>query len=58
MFMDKKFVALISIQIMKNGKQKNFGDKTKNSVKIKANTIHFWLIMKEIQIMILMMFKK
>ena len=40
---------------MNNRKLKNFRNKTKNSAKIKANIMHFWLIMKEIQMMILMM---
>lgn len=40
-FMAKKVVTLISIQMISNRKQKNFGDKTKNSAKIKANTTHF-----------------
>lgn len=58
MFMVKKIVALINIQTMSNERQKNFGDKTENFVEIKANTTHFWLIMKEIQIMTLMMSMK
>ena len=54
----KKVVALISIQTMSNRRQKNFGDKTKNFVEIKANTIHFWLIIKAIQMIILMISMK
>lgn len=40
-FVAKKIIALISIQPIRNKKQKNFKDKTKNFVKIKVNTIHF-----------------
>ena len=58
MFVAKKVVALISIQTMSNERQKNFGDKTENSAEIKANTMHFWLIMKGIQMMILTMSMK
>lgn len=50
-FLIKKVVALVSIQMMNNGKLKNFGDETKNSVEIKINITHFWLIMKEIRMM-------
>ena len=57
-FVEKKVVVLISIQTISNGKQKNFGDETENSAKIKANTMHFWLIIKEIQIIILIMLMK
>ena len=49
MFVAKKVAALISIETMSNGRQKNFGDKTENFVEIKVNTTHFWLIMKGIQ---------
>ena len=35
MFIEKRAVALISIQMMSNGRQKNFGDKTENFVEIK-----------------------
>ena len=38
--------------------KKNFGDETENSAEIKANTTHFWLIMKGIQMMILTMSMK
>lgn len=38
--------------------QKNCGDKTKNFVEIKINTTHFWLIVKSIQMIILMMSMK
>lgn len=55
MFVAKKVVTLIDIQTINNEKQKHFGDKTMNSVEIKPNTIYFKLIMKEIQIIILMM---
>ncbi len=58
MFVAKKVVALISIQTISNKRQKNFGDKTNISAEIKANTMHFWLIMKGIQVMILMMLMK
>ena len=58
MFIEKKVIALISIQTMSNGRQKNFKDKTDNSAEIKANTMQFWLIMKEIQIITLMMSMK
>ena len=51
----KKVIALIDIQTMNNGKQKNFGDKTKNSVEVKANRTYFSRIMKGIQMMILIM---
>ena len=47
-FVEKKVAALISIQTMNNGRQKNFEYKTENSAEIKANTIYFWLIIKEI----------
>ena len=53
MFVEKKVVALMSILKKKNRKQKNFRNKTKNFAEIKANTTHFWLIIKEIQIIIL-----
>ncbi len=58
MFVEKKVVALISIQTISNGRQKNFGDATENSAEIKANITHFWLIIKGIQIMTLMMSMK
>lgn len=54
-FMAKKIVTLISLQTINNRKQKNFEDKIENFVKIRVNTIHFWLIIKEIQMMTLMM---
>lgn len=57
-FVAKKVVTLISIQTMSNRRQKNFRDKTKNFMEIKANIIHFWLIMKGIQMIILMMLIK
>lgn len=41
MFIIKKIVALIGIQTMSNGRQKNFGYKTDNVVEIRANTTHF-----------------
>lgn len=47
-FLAKKIVTLISIQTMSKKRQKKFENKTKNFVEIKANTIHFWQIMKEI----------
>lgn len=40
-FVIKKVVALISIQIISNGISKNFGIKTENFLEIKTNTIHF-----------------
>ena len=40
-FMAKMVVTLISIQIISNRKQKNFGDKTENFVEIRANITHF-----------------
>lgn len=57
-FVAKKVVALIKIQTIKNRRQKNFKDKTKNFVKIRANKMHFWLIIIEIQIMTLMILMK
>lgn len=50
-FVIKKIIALANIQIMSNGRQKNFENKTENFAKIKANTMHFWPIIKKIQIM-------
>ena len=47
-FVAKKVVALISIQTMSNGRQKNFGDETENFVEIREDITHFWLIMKRI----------
>ena len=41
MFVAKKVITLMNIQIMNNRKQKNFGDKTENSAEIKANIMHF-----------------
>lgn len=41
MFMAKKVVTLANIQIRSNEKQKNFGDKTENSMEIKVNTTYF-----------------
>ena len=43
---------------MSNKRQKNFKDKTENFVEIKTNTTHFWLIIKEIQMMILIILIK
>ena len=43
---------------MSNGKQKNFKNKTKTFVEIKTNTRHFWLIMKGISMITLMMSTK
>lgn len=40
-FMAKKIIALIDIQIMNNREQKKFEDKTENFAEIKANTMHF-----------------
>ena len=47
-FVVKKVVTLANIQMMSNGRQKNFEDETENSAEIKANTTLFWPIMKEI----------
>lgn len=58
MFVAKKIVALISIQTMSNERQKKFRDETENSAEVKVNTMHFWLIIKRIQIMTLMMSMK
>lgn len=55
MFVAKKIIALINIQTMSNRRQKNFGDKTENFIEIKVNIIHFWLIMKGIPKMTLIM---
>ena len=57
-FVEKKIVAIINIKIISNRSQKNFRDEAKNIVEIKANTIHFWLIIKGIQMMILMISMK
>ena len=51
MFVVKKVVALINIQIISNRRQKNFGDKIENSAKIKPNITLFWPIIKRIQMM-------
>lgn len=58
MFVIKKIVALISISIMSNRKQKNSGDKIKNFVEINLNTTHFSMIMKGIQMMTMMISMK
>ncbi len=57
-FMEKRVVVLVSIQTMTNGRQKKFRDKTENFAGIKVNTTYFWLIMKGIQMMTLMMSMK
>ena len=44
--------------MMSNERHKNFGDKIKNSAEIKVNTMYFWLIIKGIQMMTLMMIMK
>ena len=44
--------------MMSNKKQKNFRDKTEISAEIKVNTMHFWPIMKRIQMMTLIMSMK
>lgn len=54
-FVAKKIITLTSIQIINNGKQKNFCNKIKNFAEINANTTYFWLIIKEIQVIILIM---
>ena len=58
MFVEKKVVTLINIQIINNKRQKNFENKIENSTEIKANIMHFWLIIKRIQMMILMILIK
>lgn len=45
MFIIKKVIALINIQTISNKRQKNLKGKTKSFVKIKADKMHFWLIM-------------
>lgn len=40
-FIAKKVVALTNIEIMSNGKQKNFGKEIKNCAEIKANITQF-----------------
>lgn len=57
-FMIKKIVVLTSIWMISSRKQKNFANKTENSIEIKRIIWHFWLIMKGIQKMILMMLIK
>lgn len=47
-FVPKKVVALINIQKMRNGKQKNFEDKTENFAKIKVNIKYNWPSIKGI----------
>lgn len=39
-FVAKKVIALISISMISNNRQKNFEDKTENSIEIKINTMH------------------
>lgn len=46
-FIFKKIITLTSIQKMNNGRQKIFGNKIKNFVKIKVNTMNFWQIIKK-----------
>lgn len=58
LFMIKKIVALISIESMSNRKKKNFRDKTENFIKIKTNIIYFWLIIKGIYKMTLIILIK
>lgn len=57
-FVVKKVITLINILIISNGKQKNFEDKIKNPAEIKANIRHFWLIIKGIEMIILMIIIK
>lgn len=57
-FIAIKVVTLASIQMMNNRRQKSFKNKNKNFAKINANTIHFWLIMKRILIITLIMTMK
>lgn len=40
-FVAEKVSTLASIQMMSNGRQKNFGDETENFVEIRANTMDF-----------------
>lgn len=47
-FVTKKIITLISIQIMSNKKQKNIGDETEIFVKIISNITHVWLIINRI----------
>lgn len=54
-FVAKKVITLINIETINNKKQKNFGNNTKNYTEIKANTTYYWLVIKKIQMMILMM---
>lgn len=58
MFVAKKVVALTNIQMMNNKRYKNFGGKTENFAKIKANTMLFLLIMRGIRRMILIISMK
>ncbi len=58
MFVKKNIFALINIQTMSNGRQKNFEDETENFAEIRANTTYFWLIIKGIEMMTLMMSMK
>lgn len=41
MFVVKKIITQTSIQMMSNGRQKNFRDKIKDFTEIKTNTTHF-----------------
>lgn len=52
MFVTKKVIVLTNIQMINNKRQKNSGDESEYSVKIKVNIMHFWPIMKGIQIII------
>lgn len=57
-FIVKKIVPLITIQIMSNKKQKTFKDKIMKSIMIKVNIIYFWPIIKVIHRVRLIIFMK
>lgn len=57
-FIAIKVVTLASIQMMNNRRQKSFKNKNKNFAKINANIIYFWVIMKRILIITLIMTMK
>lgn len=48
LFVAKNVVTLTSIQMISNGEQKNFKNKTENFAKINRNITYFWLILKRI----------
>ena len=57
MFVIKIIVALISSQNMSNRKHSKFGGKTENFAEIKANTMHFLLIINNILIITIIISK-